>query len=140
MKDHEDLRSAISIGWLSMFVVLVFNTLTELMMSTMRGEATHWTQHHVGTEGLIASLALMPVYALMPILTRMVSGRWFKWVAVVLGAVIGLITVAHQLGDMLEGERVWYSHATFLVHHVLAVLVLVASVRWLRSGTVDGRS
>jgi len=139
MKDH-DLRSAISIGWLSMFVVLVFNTVTELTMSIMRNDAVHWTQHHVGSEGLIASLALMPLYGLMPVLTHTVSGRWFKWVAVVLGALIGLITVAHQISDWLEGERVWYSHATFLVHHALAILVLVASVRWLRSGTVNSRS
>lgn len=130
MPPYDDLRSRIAQGWTAMLLAFVCMFLGDLVKSAITNDFSKWATDP-GPLGLRVVSVVMTIYIVVPMLVRNVRARWYRWVAVAQAAVIGMFILAHQVAHALNGSRPFdINHIFDFTHHVLAIWVIVLSVRW----------
>ena len=132
MNKSERLRSIVAQGWTMMFIVFLANLTIEVVRSMLTNDSLKWAEH-IGTYGLRVILAVMVTYALMPMLVRAVSARWFRPAVVAITALMTLFVGAHEISHLAPLDKPFgFLHALDIAHHVLGISVIAAAVMWAR--------
>ncbi len=132
MSRSEQLRSLVAHGWTAMFLVFLANLVMDLVRVTIEGSAAPWAAH-MGMQGVKFILAIMAVYAAMPVLVRTFSARWFRYAMVGLTVFMSLFVGAHEASHLVAADKPFgLLHTLDLMHHVLGIWVAVAAVMWAR--------
>lgn len=115
-----------------MFLVFLANIVMDLVRITVEGSTQEWARH-LGMPGVKFILAVMTVYALLPVLVRTLAAHWFRYVVVGLTVLMSLFVGAHEVSHLTAGDKPFgLLHLLDLTHHILGIWVTVAAVLWAR--------
>lgn len=132
MNKSERMRSIVAQGWTAMFLVFIANIVMDLVRILVLGVQAQWAEH-MGMQGVKFILAVMSIYALMMVLVRTLSARWFRFATVGITALMTLFVGAHEVSHLMAEDKPFgLLHALDMTHHILGVWVLVAAVMWAR--------
>jgi hypothetical protein len=131
MSQGERVRSIVAQGWTMMFMVFLANITIDVVKSMINSNSTQWAEH-IGMGGAQFILVIMAIYAVMPILIRTVSARWFRVAVVVLTILMMLFVLAHEFSHVGTDKPFGVFHTLDITHHLLAVLTVVAATMWAR--------
>lgn len=130
-RKYADLAST---GWVMMFLIFLAMFVIDLTKSAIAIDFAKWS-HDPGNGGLKVLIIVMLFYAFMPVLIKMTNARWFKFVAIGLAVFFTLFFIAHQLTHIVAGDKpTGLMSLLDIAHHILGVIVIYASIGWLRSG------
>ncbi|MES2948750.1 MAG: hypothetical protein V4858_09430 [Pseudomonadota bacterium] len=125
------LQSTLALGWLVLLVLFLAIVLSQLMQAAIDDDFTRFSQHP-GRNGWMSSSVLILVYGLMPLLTRLLDRRWFRWLNVVLLAAATAAMMKHQAQHMLEGMTYGLNGLVDVAHHAVGVVLVFLAIRWAR--------
>lgn len=128
------LESTVAQGWILMFLVFICINFIEFMNAAVQGDLVFFA----GQEGAIAlraMIALMLLHAFVPMLVLTLDRRWFRWAVAVLTMGLGVAMLAHEMVHLFVVRNRGFGMFDLLdfAHHVLALWVSAAAVRWARS-------
>lgn len=131
MTDHKGLQNTVAHGWTLMFLIFTANLLMDLVRANVDGAVRPWADH-MGSFGAQLVYGVMGIYAIMPLLIRSVSARWFRWAVVGVTTFIGLFVVAHEvshLGSTVH-KPLGILHVLDFAHHAVAIWVTGTAALW----------
>ena len=132
MNKGERMRSIVAQGWLAMFMVFLANIVMDLVRILITGTQAQWAEH-MGMQGVKFILVVMAVYAVMPVLIRTLSARWFRGTVIGITALMSLFVGAHEVSHLMASDKPFGPlHALDITHHLLGIWVLVAAIAWFR--------
>ena len=132
MSRSEHWRSIVAQGWTIMFMVFLANIVMDIVRNTVMNSSTQWA-NHLGMTGVKFVTVIMAIYAVMPVLIRTLSVRWFRYVVVACTALITLFVAAHEVSHLVAADKPFgVLHILDILHHVLGIWVIVATVMWIR--------
>jgi len=140
--EEESLRGRIALGWVINLVLVTITLLFVTIESILMDDSFRSLRIDPGLQGLASMTYIMAVYGLMPVYVHLVHGlrmRLFRWIAVAMAGLAFVYFLLHHLSHWRIGQRPDFtSHVLDLTLHVVAIWVLVNSVRWAkfpRTGT-----
>lgn len=126
------LRSVVAQGWTTMFIIFVANLTIDIVKSMLNNGSSKWAEH-IGLNGAQVILAVMFVYAIMPMLIRGLPWRGFRPVVVAITVLMTLFVAAHEVSHLMAQDKPFgFFHVLDITHHVMGVAVIVAAVLWAR--------
>lgn len=132
MNKTEYFRNMVAQGWTAMLLVFLANIVMDIVRVTVQGNPVPWAEH-MGMAGVQFILVVLSVYALMPMLIRTISVRWFRYAMVGVSAFMGLFVAAHEVSHLVAADKPFgLLHALDLTHHVLSAWTVIAAVMWAR--------
>ncbi|MEE8056392.1 MAG: hypothetical protein V3T17_00955 [Pseudomonadales bacterium] len=135
MKDNQqriDLRSLIAQGWTTMFLLFAANLVMDLARCQVMDTCRPWAEH-LGQGGLVVVTIVMMIYGVVPMLVRCVNLRFFRYVVVFQSIAVTLFYFVHEMTHLMAGDKPFgISHGLDILHHVIGVSVIVASILWAR--------
>jgi hypothetical protein len=133
---EDNLRNQIALGWAMKLVILVTMLVFMTIESILADNNFRWLRFDPGVEGLKLIGWVVALHALMPIYVYLVHGvrsRIARWIAVVLAVLGFLFFFLHHLAHWQYGQRPdLSSHVLDVVMHLIALWVIVCSVKWAR--------
>jgi hypothetical protein len=137
MQSKEDiLRIKISMGWLSMLAVVIVMLVCMIYASIFEGNAFKALYRDPSPTGIVSLQALLAVYALMPLFVYVIGGirlRALRWLPGIFAILMLLYFGLHHAGHTYSGDRpTVVSHLLDVAHHLLAIWVVVNSIRWAK--------
>lgn len=122
-------------AWIGLLLVMI-SMLLVMTIHALIEESPELLYFDPGPAGLRMLILVTGFYALMPMVTHLVHAtrlRPLRWLIVVLGVLSLLYFMAHHASHWTRGERPDFnSHVLDLTHHILALWLIVTSVRWAR--------
>ena len=132
MNKIERMRGIVAQGWTAMFIVSLGNLVMDMIRTAAEGSQARWVEHF-GPQGVQFVLIVLSVYAVMPMLVRTLSARWFRGVVVGVTALMTLFVGAHEVVHVAANDKPFgVIHALDITHHILGVWTLVAAIMWAR--------
>ena len=141
MQSKEDrLLNQIALGWVMILlmevIMLLFGTIDSILMDnnfySLRmdpGQSLNWMVY------LVAAKALMPIYVHS---VHEMKWRALRWVAVAMAAATFVFYLLHHLSHWQYGQRPNFSsHVVDLLIEIIALWVIVGSVRWAKAARQD---
>jgi hypothetical protein len=137
MKVQENfLRTNISIGWIAMLAVVLIMLVNMIYVSIFADDGFKALHRDPSPRGMNSLQIILASYAMMPVIVAIIgsmSKRAFRWIPAVYAILILLYFVLHHVGHTYVGERPSFSsHILDLVHHILAIWVIVNSIKWAK--------
>ncbi|MDH5325119.1 MAG: hypothetical protein OEZ68_12575 [Gammaproteobacteria bacterium] len=133
-KEKSDKYSAILVqGWMAMFTIYIANLVMDMVRCNVMDQCSTWASH-IGPGGLVVITIVMFIYAVMPLLIKLISSLWFRYVAVGITAFITLFYVAHELTHLVAGDKPFgIAHTLDITHHIVGVGMIVVATLWAKS-------
>lgn len=127
-----DLQRSIVTGWIVLAVLLMATMISTLMQGAINTDFSEFV-YHPGTAGFSVLCSLLSTYALMAVVTDRCSGRWLRWLNMILLAGASLYTLGHQISHVISGQsHVQASELLYLLHHVIGLWMTLLAIRWIR--------
>ena len=104
MNKIERMRGIVAQGWTAMFIVSLGNLVMDMIRTAAEGSQARWVEHF-GPQGVQFVLIVLSVYAVMPMLVRTLSARWFRGVVVGVTALMTLFVGAHEVVHVAANDK-----------------------------------
>ena len=135
-----NLRNQIALGWVLMLLVLTLTTAIMIIQSSFMDNNFRDLKIDPGPRSLSFLVFVFGIYVVMPIYVYVVHSfrvPAMRWVAVAFSVLILLFFLLHHTAHWVHGERTSLSsHVMDVLHHIVAIWVLVNSIRWSRAARV----
>jgi len=132
MNKSERMRKIVAQAWTSMLVVYVGSNVMDQIRISVAGSQAEWAEHR-NIHSVELVLVMMSLYAVMPVLVRTLSARWFRGAVIGVTALMTLFVGAHEISHLSASDKPFgLLHALDMTHHLLGIWALVAAVIWFR--------
>ena len=134
--EEESLRGRIALGWVLLLLLVTIMLEFMTMSSILANDNFKLLRMDPGAQGLVMLVWVLGLFGVMPIYVHWVHGmrsRIPRWIAVVMGVLTFLYFLLHHLAHWAAGQRPdLTSHVFDLVFHLVALWVIVNSIRWAK--------